>query len=416
IAAAILFTACSRNAENKNPKMICLQLIDRNGFNETIGSKDRLDLYKNTDFLEPQPYIKVVRIFQRNAKGKVLSAVTSYHENGEIAQYLEVESGRAHGIYKEWHPNGLQKVLAHVIEGLGDVSEDAMASWVFDNECIAFDEKGKMIAKIIYAKGELSKEALYYYPDGTLKKKVPFHKDEIHGEEVLFNEEGEMVGSIHFKKGLKDGVSEYLGSKSCPKFHEEYSEGKLLSGVYYNFDNNVISKVNVGNGLQTLYDEGLLCKQLEFKDGRQAGKVYHYSSNGALHSMYSLKEGEKHGEEWIYYVISSKPKQKKICFNWYEGKLQGRVKSWYPNGNLESERDVYNNKKNGPSTAWYINGNIMLIEEYENDTLVKGLYMKKSNNAPVSSIENGSGIATLYDKDGYFLKKVHYQKGSPIEE
>lgn len=414
--AAIFFAGCSRNVDDKEPKMISLQLIDRNGFNETISSQDRLDIYKNTDFMEPQPYTKVVRLFQRSAKGKILSAVTSYHENGEVAQYLEVENGRANGSYKEWHPNGRQKVLAHIVEGLGDVSEDAMASWVFDKECVAFDEKGHMIAKITYSKGELNEEALYYFPDGTLKKRVPFHKNEIHGEEILYNEEGEVIGSIHFKKGLKDGVSEYFGSKSCPKFHEEYSEGKLLSAVYYDFDNKVISKVNDGSGLQTLYDDGLLSKQLEFKNGRQDGKVYHYASNGALHSEHILKNGDKHGEEWIYYVITGNPKQKKMCFNWYEGKLQGRVKSWYLNGNLESEREMFNNKKNGPSTAWYMNGDVMLIEEYENDTLAKGLYMKKGNNAPVSSVSNGSGNATLYDKDGYFLRKVHYQKGNPVEE
>lgn len=412
----VLNFSCSHNKQESSPKLISLQLIDRNGFNETISSEDRLEVYKNTNFLEPQPYTKVVRLYQRSKKGKVLSAVTSYHENGEVAQYLQVENGRAHGEYKEWHPNGHLKVKANIIEGLGDVSIDAMGSWVFDGECFAYDEKGRMIAKITYSKGELCNDAYYYYADGTIRKKVPYYKNEIHGEEILFSDEGEQIGSINYRKGLKHGVSDYKGSKACPKFYEEYQEGKLISGIYYNFDGSVISKVTNGSGLQTLYDDGKLVKQLEFKSGEQDGRVYHYASNGRLSSSYTLKNGDKHGEEWVYFLVSEKPKQPKICLNWYEGKLQGRVKTWYQNGNLESEKEMYNNKKNGPSTAWYQNGAVMLIEEYENDTLVKGLYMKKGEKSPVSSVSNGSGTATLYDKDGYFLRKVQYQKGIPVEE
>jgi hypothetical protein len=57
----------------------------------------------------------------------------------------------------------------------------------------------------------------------------------------------------------------------------------------------------------------------------------------------------------------------------------------------------------------------MLIEEYDNDQLVKGIYIKKGEKSPVSVIENGEGIATLYDSDGYFLKKIKYYKGIPTE-
>ena len=58
----------------------------------------------------------------------------------------------------------------------------------------------------------------------------------------------------------------------------------------------------------------------------------------------------------------------------------------------------------------------MLTEEYENDLFVKGLYMKKGDKASASSVECGEGIATLYDPDGYFLKKVIYHKGLPLED
>lgn len=414
----VLLASCSRRSEEPQ-KLVSLQFIDRNDFNETISTTERIDRYKQANFLEPQPYKKIVRVFERNKEGKTTSAITSYHDNGQIWQYLEVVNGRAHGPYKEWYPNGSLKIESHVIEGIGDVSMECMDSWVFDNESIAYDEKGHLLAKFFYEKGELSGKAIYYYTNGKIRKTTPYVKNEFHGDEIYYDENGERVGKISYHNGVKHGKSIYNGCKICPKFAEEYKQGLLISGVYYNFDGRVISRIVEGNGLQTVYKEGVLSTQYEFKDGKREGKVYLYYAGENLQSEYSVKNGVKHGEEWVYYENqNSTPtdKKPKIYFSWYEGKLQGRVKTWYPNGVLESEREMYNSKKNGPSSAWYKNGSVMLIEEYENDLLVKGFYMKKGEKAPASTVENGEGVATLYDPEGYFLKKVNYHKGNPIED
>lgn len=412
----LLLVACSRRAE-ETPKLISLQFIDRNGFNETISTPDRLERYKQANFLEPQPYNKVIRLFQRNKEGKTSSAVTSYHDNGQIWQYLEVVNGRAKGEYKEWYPSGLLKIEAHIVEGVGDVALECMESWVFDGESTIYDEQGALLAKFFYEKGDLSGKALFFYPNGNVRKMTPYVKNEIHGDEIYYNEAGEKIGKFPYQQGLKHGKSIYQGCKKCPKFTEEYKHGVLLSGVYYNLDGRVISKIIEGNGLQTIYEDGALKAQYEFQEGKKEGKVYLYSED-QLESEYTLKGGVKHGEEWIYYPMqhsASKEHLPKLCLTWYNGQLQGKVKSWYPTGVLESEKEMYHNKKNGPSSAWYNNGSVMLIEEYENDQLIKGIYMRKGEKSVVSSIDNGEGTATLYDPEGYFLKKVYYHKGIPRE-
>jgi antitoxin component YwqK of YwqJK toxin-antitoxin module len=413
----LLLASCSRKTEEP-PKLVSLQFIDRNGFNETISTVDRIERYKKANFLESQPYQKIIRVFERNREGKTLSAVTSYHANGQIWQYLEVVNGRAHGAYKEWYPNGMMKIQAHVVEGVGDVALDCMSSWVFDAESLAYDEKGNLLAKFFYDKGDLSGKAIYYHSNGKIRKTTPYVKNELHGDEIYYDAEGEKTGKISYHNGVKHGKSIYQGCKNCPKFTEEYKQGLLISGVYYNFDGRVMSKIIEGNGLQTVYEEGKLINQYEFKEGIREGKVYLYGQLESLVGEYSIKQGVKHGEEWVYYE-NAYPKQQglhpKIFLTWYEGKLQGRVKTWYPSGTLESEKEMYNNKKNGPTSAWYKDGAVMLIEEYENDQLVKGIYIKKGEKSPVSVIENGEGIATLYDSDGYFLKKIKYYKGIPTE-
>jgi len=104
----------------------------------------------------------------------------------------------------------------------------------------------------------------------------------------------------------------------------------------------------------------------------------------------------------------------KLFINWENDQLQGQIKTWYPSGQVESQRELHNNKKQGTSFAWYKNGDLMLTEEYENDLLVKGAYYKKGDKKAVSKIDSGKGVAYLHTPEGIFLKKINYEKGKPL--
>ncbi len=107
----LILTGCvSKTAQNSD--LVTIQTLDRNGFSETVSAKERLGKYEKTDFLTSQPYQKVVRVYGKSSQGKTSSKVTTYHSNGQPWQYLEVENGRAHGKFLEWHPNGQLKIEA----------------------------------------------------------------------------------------------------------------------------------------------------------------------------------------------------------------------------------------------------------------------------------------------------------------
>ena len=76
---------------------------------------------------------------------------------------------------------------------------------------------------------------------------------------------------------------------------------------------------------------------------------------------------------WIYYT-EEKERQPKLYMQWQKGVIHGKCRSWYPNGNLESEREMCENKKNGIASAWYEDGSLMFIEEYHCDILQSGSY------------------------------------------
>lgn len=409
--------SCSSSPVTKQQTLTHVQLIDRNGVNETISQKDRLDAYKKVNFLDPQPYEKVVRVFKRDEEGKVSSQLTTYHNNGGIFQYLEVVSGRANGFYKEWHENGRLRIVCHVIEGIGDLSPDAQTSWVFDGESRVWDQKGDLIAELFYEKGKLEREALYYHSNGRLAKTIPYKNDLIHGEKRVYDFDGNYVGGTWYAEGLKDGRSFFLGDKNSGKREEVFEKGLLIKGDYFDFFNNLTHRVEEGAGIRPFYEDGFLSLEQEYINGKPEGIVKTYRKNGDLESSYQIIDDQKQGEELHYYERKGSIKEKSLMLqiNWRDDEVHGTVRTWYPSGKIESEKEMIANMKQGKYIAWYEEGSLMMIEEYEKDVLLSGKYFKKGEEIPVSRVTLGTGVATIFDARGNFLRKTEYQKGLPIE-
>ncbi len=406
----LLLCGCgSRTPQDRSTIINSMQLIDRNGFAETISSKDRIKIYQEVDFLTPQPYQKVLRVYGRNLAGQSTAKVTSYHDNGQLWQYLEVVDGRAHGFYREWFPNGQMKIETTIIEGLADIHELAEKSWVFDGSSRVWDERGHLTAEIFYEKGVLHTPSLYYHQNGMLQKIIPYQHGNIDGDILVFDDQGNLLERIPYIKGVMNGKAVSYWEKDHLLSSENYQEGLLLEAEYYDVKGKSVASIEKGKGQQALFKDDLLHTLISYHEGIPEGLVSFFRPDQSLKTTYHLKEGKKEGEEIEYYP-SGKPK---LSIHWHEGVIQGVVKTWYANGVIESQREINNNKKQGLSFAWYQNGDVMLMEEYDNNLLIKASYFKKGDKTPVSKIDAGKGTATLHTGEGVFLKKISYEKGHP---
>lgn len=413
----LLLCGCMGRGDHANPDaVISMQIMDRNGFSETISGKERLSQHIKTDFLTAQPYKKVLRVFGRTPEGKSHSKITTYHPNGHPWQYLEITDGRAHGVYQEWYPNGQKKLATYVIEGTPDVSEVAQMTWLFEGKSQVWNEEGVLVADLSYEKGLLEGPSLYYHPNGQLAKEIPYTQDAIHGMIVHYNPNGMIVEKLAYHKGLKEGESAGYWDDGKASYLESWKAGLLLNGLYYDSEQNLLSEVKEGIGKQALFKEGKLFSLVEYQNNVAEGSVQIFNEEGGLSSIFHVKDGKKHGEEVEYYPTKDGSLKPKISIQWEEDSIQGVVKTWYQNGTVESQREMNGNKKHGLAFAWFKTGGLMLMEEYEEDTLVKGSYYKKGDRKAVSKIENGKGLATLYDSEGRFLRKVSYEKGIPLTD
>lgn len=415
LALTLLWGCSSRAPSHQGDKVTSMQIIDRNGFTETISNKDRLASFETTDFLTPQPFQKVLRVYGKNSSGQSSSKITSYHDNGQLWQYLEVVDGRAHGAYSEWFPNGKQKVQANLVEGVADIHDLAQTTWVFQGDCRVWDDQGNLTAEFNYEKGLLHQTAHYYFPGGAIQKLIPYTQGEIDGVAQTFNEEGHLLEEIPYVKGEKHGKATSRWSETQLLSTEIFDQDRLMQATYFDPSGTCVAEVKNGNGKQAQFEEQRLSVLLSIEKGLVEGEMQEFSPNGTLHCTYILRDGKKHGEEWEYYPSEKgEVPRPKLCVHWSEDKIQGQVKTWYPNGKIESQREVNGNKKQGTAFAWFKNGDLMLHEEYENELLVKGSYYKPGDKQAISKVDSGKGVATLYTSEGIFLKKLSYEKGKPL--
>lgn len=407
----LLMVGC-RTAKEEPPAIVSMQTVDRNGFSETVSAKDRLSALQNVNFLSSQPYQKVMRVYKKDREGKSHSKLTSYHSNGGIWQYLEAVDNRAHGRFLEWHENGKVKIEAFIIEGIADLNELAQQSWLFDQECAVWDEEGNLKAQFTYEKGHLEGEAKYYFASGKIETIIPYSKGIIDGTLSTYDEAGNILEQVHYKQGYKEGSAIASWVYGVSKYQEQYHEGRLINGIYYAPEGHVVAQIDNGEGFKAQFNQANLQTLTHYQNGIPEGEVRIFSPTGKIQCCYSIHEGKKEGEEWEYYPNE----QPKIMLTWSTDQLQGMAKTWYKNGILESQRELSGNKKHGISLAYYDSGDLMLMEEYENDRLLKGSYFKKGEQLPVSTIENSEGVVTLYNPQGQFQKKINYERGKPVAD
>jgi antitoxin component YwqK of YwqJK toxin-antitoxin module len=409
----LIFSSCHRAQPEDH--LVGIQIQDRNGVSETISIPDKLETYQNIDFLSSQPFKKVIRVYKK--EGKNYSVITTYHPNGLIWQYLEAQDMRACGLYQEWFATGQLKISVYVIGGTADVTLGAQTDWLFDGISEVWNEQGNLVAQIPYEKGALQGTSLSFYPNGQIERETPYHQNLIEGELIEYFPNGQLKEKTSYRQGIKQGISICYSPAQQIFWTEEYKDDLLQKGFYFTPEGKEISSVQNGHGFQTFFDDSLAFQQVEIQKGKQEGLIKLFSPKQELLLTYQLKNEKKQGEEISYYPFAETEKQevKKMSIQWNDDMIHGIVKTWYKNGSLESQREWARNKKNGTSCSWYEDGSLMLIEEYENDLLLQGQYFKKGKAEPISTIAQGNGLATLYDEQGIFLRKVIYQKGKAID-
>ncbi len=397
---------------NKNQQLTSINIIDRSGLSETICNQEKLKKFNNINFLAPQQYQKVLRTY-KTKKGLSFAILTSYHPNGQVKQYLEIQNNRAFGQYYEWFANGKQKIKAFIVGGLADLNASAETSWLFHGENFAYNSDGQLIAQINYKKGVLEGTSTYFHPNGMIWKKQFFKNNLPEGTFFTYLDNGSVLLQEDFSEGKKNGWSFRFWNQKQFAAKEFYINGNLTSGEYFDSEGNLVSQICDGNGFKIIFGKTGIKEKQSFLNGIPEGEIIVFNEKDHyIQRSFFLKQGLKEGEEKIFYPNG----QIKTSLHWHEGILQGPITTWYENGEKESQREINENQKEGLCSIWYPNGQLMLSEIYENNLLIKGEYYKLGNKYIYSKVEKGIGTASIFTESGILLKKILYQDGLPITD
>ncbi|RDB31156.1 toxin-antitoxin system YwqK family antitoxin [Candidatus Similichlamydia laticola] len=404
----------------KKPLLRSVQVVDYQGISQTISDPKRLLSFEARDPLEAHEYKQVARHYRRTKKGNLFSILTSYHPTGTIFQYLEVKNGRAQGQYREWHPNGVLHLECRVLGGIPDLRLETQESWEFDGICQSWDTKGHLEASIPYVKGKREGEAFTYYPDGNVQQILSFNQNLLHGKKKVYSPEALLLEEIEYEHDLLHGNSCIYSSTGKILSEELFEQGLLVKGSYFNVEGVQIGSVLNGSGWRFVFEKDNVVEKQEFIDGSQKGKIYFFNSKGHLSRLATYQDGLLHGEDEHFFTPQvgdqPNPPLRQARIQWYQDEIRGEVESWYENGQLLSSGTILDGEKDGTFTCYYPNGAVSLIEEYEKGFLRKGRYFRMKDMALVSSIEEGEGLAILFDENGALQRKTYYKNGHPILE
>jgi antitoxin component YwqK of YwqJK toxin-antitoxin module len=387
-------------------------LVDTQGFSQTVTTPSSLERYEKVDFLSPQPYQKVMRTWQSKGVNEK-SVLTSYYPSGQPMQYLEGQGGRALGLYKEWHENGRLKIQVSVSGGKFDLGPAAEPTWIFDGMSVAFDDEGRKQAEIPYMKGMKEGEAVFFHSNGTIAQKLPYQKDLLEGVYKSWYESGALFREARYDKDLLEGKSVAYWPEGKLQSAEIYAKDNLLEGTYFNSKGQKVAEVSAGKGMRALFAGENLEEMQTIENGQVQGWVGYFDEQGQLWHEIHIKESMKEGMETFFYPSKEGKPLPKITMQWSAGVLHGMVRTWFASGQLESERQIVQEKPHGPYIAYYPDGSLRALEEYNKGKLVDGKYFAFGNAQTVSRVIEGQGTATLFDNQGRMIKEVIYRDGEP---
>ena len=107
--------------------------------------------------------------------------------------------------------------------------------------------------------------------------------------------------------------------------------------------------------------------------------------------------------------------QKKLEFNYKDGKKDGLQTKWWENGQKGSEENYKDGKLNGLEARWYDNGQKKLEANYKDGKLMSSeVWKPNGEKCPESNVKNGNGVLVWYSVDGTERGRFRFKDSEPV--
>jgi antitoxin component YwqK of YwqJK toxin-antitoxin module len=266
------------------------------------------------------------------------------------------------------------------------------------------------------------------------------------GRNIFYFDNGRIASEGLFKNNLPEGIWKSYYSDGTLK-----SIGKKLNGLsdstWIFFDNEGRKQqlfeyyLDKKNGCAIIFDTlGNIHQELFYVNDVIQGEIQSYHTDGSLKSYVRVIDGKKVGQfleydtsgviitEEIYDNGFLKERNEYNRFN-ENGLKEGKWRTYFPNGTLQSESIYKNGEKNGLSKTYDKKGKLIDIQKMAGDSIAGNsdkiviiemykAYYPDGKLKLLGGIDNGlkSGIFREYDKSGAIINGFIYKLDTLIAE
>lgn len=392
-----------------------------------------------------------------------LEPVRYYYENGQVSSEGSLRNGQPDGYWKSYYRDGTLKAegnrkdfqldslwIFYNRDGLKTVSIEYKAG---QKEGLrkTFDEQERLIKRERFRADLASGFTDLLYPEGQLKKQIPFVEGKEEGQGFEYAKDGRIITLLDYKGGRlarKQNINRFdqQGQKSglWVTFHKNgniESEGPYLNDLkngywkFYRFNGDLLRVEKWVNGeLQEGAAEvakvelkkeinpktGKLSFKGAFQNGKPTGVHRRYNDEGEVISaeIYDQgiklfegivdEEGRKQGPWKVFYRDGNLRAE-----GAYQDNLKvGTWKYYYRDGKLEQTGNYIAGKPNGTWNWYFPTGDLLREEEYLNG-LEDGLSIEYSDSGTV--IAQGEYIDGFKEGAWFFMVNDHREEGSFFE-
>ncbi|HRY98014.1 MAG TPA: hypothetical protein P5550_03060 [Bacteroidales bacterium] len=162
------------------------------------------------------------------------------------------------------------------------------------------------------------------------------------------------------------------------------------------------------------HPNGVIFARSTYEHGDYNGEYREYSAQGILQLIAHYRKGTLHGDYQTFHPLGEAFPDYQYHFE--EGLIQGEVRKYYPNGQLELAVSMVDGKKEGKEEQYFMHGSLKEVVHYS-DGLRQGEVQQYHKNGALSlkgSFQNDlpSGEWVEYRADSTVLQKYsHNQKG-----
>ncbi|MFY8089721.1 MAG: tetratricopeptide repeat protein [Chitinophagaceae bacterium] len=277
------------------------------------------------------------RIIQYDTLGKIIEeqffpkgegSFTLKNYNGNPKIKTNVKNNFINGSYKYFYSNNQIQIERFYKNGFADS--------IFKS----YHLNGKLNLIGSYVTGEKHGIWKTYYPDGKLSHEETYELGDLNGVSKVYHEfDGSIQKEIQYKNGNVHGTFKQYGEAGNLAYVLNFEDGYLTSYSYEGKD-------------------GKLIPAIELKSA--TGKIISYYKNGTKSAEIDYDDNIIHGNRNIYFS-NGKPF---IISERAYGEETKTKKVFYPNGNLESEENHFQDAFHGSCKYYYANGKIKAEENY----------------------------------------------------